>query len=489
MKFKKVPWRHQLEALGRAKDHPHFGLFFEMGTGKTGTAINILRQRCNQHKRLLKTLIFCPPVVIANWKKEFAIHSDIAEKDIILLTGPGSKRLHTFQKHAYSEGSSFDAGMPQSKIFVTNYEALLMEKLHEAFCIWEPDFLICDESHKLKDHTSKRSKLMAKLIDGEKDVLDPVPYRLILTGTPVLNSPMDVFGQFRILDGGKTFGKNYFVFRNRFFYDANAAFKAKQSYFPDWRIKPGALEEMNEVMSKKTMSVKKSSCLDLPPLVKKRIEVELNPEQEKLYTEMRRDLITFLEGKACVATMALTKALRLLQISSGFIKLEDGTEKTLTKTPKMTALSELLESLCTSNKVLVWAVFKENYAQIRRVCEDLGIKYVEVHGEISSQEKQANVDQFNTDTDTRVFIGNPASGGIGINLVVASYSIFYSRNFSLENDLQAEARNYRGGSEMHTSITRIDLVSKGTIDELVLESLASKQAIGEALLKAWRVKL
>lgn len=453
-----------------------------MGTGKTGTAINILRQKCNEKRRLLKTLIFCPPVVVDNWKKEFAIHSDVPEKNIVLLQGPGSKRRHTFHKHAYAEGSSFNAGTPQGKIFVTNYEALQMKDLFQEMCDWEPDMLICDESHKLKDPTSKRSKAMAVLAD-------PIPYKVILTGTPVLNSPIDIFGQFRVLDSGEAFGKNFFIFRNRFFYDANAAFKAKSSYFPDWKIKPKSLEEMNEIMATKTMSVKKATCLDLPPLVKQRIYVDLTDEQAKAYEEMKQDLVTYMDGKACVATLALTKALRLLQIASGYVKFEDGSGKSLKNTPKMNALSDLLESLCAENKVIVWAVFKDNYAQIRKVCEELGIKYVEVHGEISAAEKQESVTKFNTQDDVRVFIGNPSSGGIGINLVSASYSIFYSRNFSLENDLQAEARNYRGGSEIHQKVTRIDLVARGTIDELVLESLSSKQAIGEALLKEWKGQL
>lgn len=476
MEFKRKPWAHQLEAIERSKTLKSFGLFFEMGTGKTGTAINILRHKCNANKRILKTLILCPPVVVENWKNEFKIHSDVPEKDIILLQGPGSKRLHTFTKN-FSE----------RKIFVTNYEALLMDNLFEQFLKYDFDMVICDESHKLKDPSSTRSKRMARLVDGQYH--GPIRYRLILTGTPVLNSPMDVFGQFRVLDGGETFGKNYFVFRNRFFYDANAAFKAKQQYFPDWKIKEGALSEMNQLMSEKTMSVKKSTCLDLPPLVKKKIEVDMTADQSKHYMEMRRDLVTYMNGEACVAQLALTKALRLLQISSGFIRLESGEEVTFKNTPKMQALKECLETICASNKVLIWAVFKENYAQIRKVCQDLGLKYVEVHGEVSAQDKQSAVHRFNNESDLRVFIGNPLSGGIGINLVSASYSIFYSRNFSLENDLQAEARNYRGGSEIHEKVTRIDLVTRGTIDELVLESLASKQAIGEALLKNWKSKL
>lgn len=488
MKFKIKPWGHQLEAMARAEGLKQFGLFFEMGTGKTGTAIHILHQKCGV-RPLLRTLIFCPPVVCENWKKEFLLHSDTPQDFIHVLQGPGVKRLKTFEKYASHEGrSSFTAGTPRDQIFITNYEALLMKDLYQAFLDWEPQVVICDESHKLKDATTKRSRLMAALVDGEKDVRPPVPYRLILTGTPVLNSPMDLFGQFRILDSGETFTKNQFAFRARYFYDANAHFKQKPTYFPDWKIKPNSLEEMNKLISEKSMSVKKSACLDLPPLVRQRILVELSPEQARMYDEMRKDLISYMGDKACVATLALTKALRLLQIASGYVQFDDGTKKSL-KTPKMEALSDLLEEITPHHKVLIWAVFRENYIQVRQVCENLGIKHVEVHGDIAGTKKMEHVDLFNNDPTIRVFLGHPGSGGIGINLVSASYSIFYSRNFSLEYDLQAEARNYRGGSEIHEKVTRIDLVARSTIDELVLESLTAKQAIGESLLKDWKGKL
>ena len=97
------------------------------------------------------------------------------------------------------------------------------------------------------------------------------------------------------------------------------------------------------------------------------------------------------------------------------------------------------------------------------------------------------VERLNNDPSCRVLIGHTGSGGIGINLIAASYSIFYSRSFSLEYDIQAEARNYRGGSEKHTKVTRIDLVTPNTIDEEVVKALASKKKIGYQVLKKMEV--
>jgi SNF2 family DNA or RNA helicase len=470
------PWRHQLEAIDRAKNLPGFALFFEMGAGKTSTAINILRHRFNAARSVLRTLILCPPIVVKNWRSEWLAHSKLDPSRVVLLTGSGKQRLKLFRANADKPGGA---------IFVTNYESLLMSDLYEAFLQWGPEALIFDESHKLKSPTAKRSKLAEKLANP-RGREKPLCY--ILSGSPILNTPMDIFQQFLILDGGKTFGANYFGFRARYFRDRNAGM-SRDKYFPDWRIMTleregfDALSEINQKIYTMGMRVEKKDCMDLPPLVREKILVEMTPHQRKLYEEMKQDFLTFMNDQAIVATLAITKALRLMQIASGYVKTAEGNEISLENTPKMEALRELLEELTPNHKVLVWAVWRENYAQIRQVCNDLGIKYVEVHGDITSEKKFAAVDQFNSDPETRVFIGHPGSGGIGITLVPASYSIFYSRNFSLEQDLQAEARNHRGGSEIHPCITRIDLICEGTIDELVTSKLAEKVSIGEKILK------
>ena len=98
------------------------------------------------------------------------------------------------------------------------------------------------------------------------------------------------------------------------------------------------------------------------------------------------------------------------------------------------------------------------------------------------KEKNEHVNQFQLDDQVKVLIGNRAAAGIGINLTAASYSIVYSRNFSLGEELQSEARNYRAGSEVHEKITKIDLVAKDTIDEHVLKELYNKQDLSDKIL-------
>lgn len=480
MEYLIPPWKHQLEAIERAKDIPDFALFFEMGAGKTSTAINILRHKYNQGRRILRTLVLCPPIVIRNWRDEWLRHSKMDPLSVVCLTGSGKERERRFRKQAFAEfgGAQQSAG----GIFITNYEALLMPELFKAFLEWKPEALVLDESHKCKDPKAKRTKLAVQLAGLAKN-------RYILSGSPVLNSPMDLFSQYLILDGGETFGKNFFAFRGRYFRDKNSGMP-KERYFPKWEIVPGALDDINERIFRKGVRVEKKDCLDLPPLVRETRYVSMAPEQARLYKEMKRDLVTFLGDKACTAQLAITKALRLQQIASGYIKTVEGEEIALAEeTPKQEALHEILEELTPQHKVLVWAVWKQNYEQVRKVCDSLGVAYVEVHGEISDKNKADAVHRFNTDPSVRVLLGHPGSGGIGINLVAASYSVFYSRTFSLEHSLQAEARNHRGGSEIHDKITRIDLVTADTIDELVSKKLADKIEVSDKLLRDLALEL
>lgn len=503
MEYRIQPWKHQLQAIEKAVERHKRGailsdprlnsfyLAFEMGAGKTMTCINTIRQVWNSKQRLPRVLIFCPIIVVENWKKEWLMHSKISPDHITPLVGSGKKRIELFQNYGYKE-----PGVRQPHIFITNYEALLMTELYELMKEWGPEVVVFDEGHKLKDYKSKRSKLAERLVNHQMKpdktkwaLIGPRPDVYMLSGSPILNSPMDIFHQYKVLDAGLTFGVNFFGFRAKYFRDKNAGMK-KENYFPNWQPTPGAMREISKKLAASSMRVLKKDCLDLPPLIRQTIEVEMLPEQAKLYKSMLEDFIAYFERdkKEYVATaeLALTKGLRLMQIASGFLKSVDGDEVKLGDdefNPKQKALQELLEELTPHHKVIVWAPWRKNYDQIREVFEKVGIEWVEVHGGISQGDKMVAVERFNSDPKVRCLLGHPGSGGIGINLVAASYSIFYARQFSLEHDIQAEARNYRGGSEIHEKVTRIDLVTKGTIEEKVLEKLASKVEVGEAVLR------
>lgn len=461
-------WQHQVDAIDAARGKDGFAVFYPVGVGKTLAAIKILEERL-EVLGPLKTLIVAPIIVLENWRRELINFSAISPKSVTVLKGSGKKRTKTFASLGPSRENQ------HGSIVILNYESLLIKDLYELLLDWKPDVLILDELHKAKSPKSKRTKALIKLADLTK-------CKLGLTGTPILNTPMDIFSQFRIIDGGATFGANFFSFRQRYFYDRNAGM-ASFKHFPNWQLRPGALDTINEKIKPLSIHVKKEDCLDLPPLVRKEIYIDLYKDQKTAYDEMKQDFITYLGSQASSATIALTKALRLQQIISGFLPLEDGSVHVFKKNPKLEALSELLEEAPLYNKCLVWACFKEDIRQITALLDEKKLGYVQITGDTSYDEKMAGLERFTTDRSCRVFVGHPRAGGIGINLTDADLSIFYSRSFSLEDDLQAEGRNYRGGSEVHQKITRIDLVAKGTIDELILKALASKQQISDRVLR------
>lgn len=457
-------WKHQLDALKIAGGKKDFALFFEPGCGKTLTAITLARFKMFMQRRALKTLVLCPPIVIKNWKSEWLEASKFKHDEVLCLLGTGANRAKLMKD-------------TKAKVVIMNYESLLMEPLMKEIYRWGPEVLIFDESHRCKALKSKRTKEAVKLSKHPT-----VMNRYILTGTPILNSPMDIFSQFLILDKGETFGQNFFTFRGKYFVDKNARMPS-HIHFPQWVIREGALGEITKKIEAKSVFVAKKDCLDLPPLIKKTISVSLAPEQKRAYNAMLKDFLTVVDGKLAVAQLALTKALRLMQIVSGFVSVEDDDETIheFKDNPRRDALRDLLSDL-EGQKVIVWASFRHNYGVIRDVCESIGLNYVEIHGDIPNAQKYKNVDTFNNDPDCAVCIGHPGSGGIGINLVAAACSVFYSRSFSLEHDLQAEARNHRGGSERHETVVRYDLCAEETIDEAIMKRLAEKQAISDKVI-------
>ena len=473
-------WNHQVDAIRMAENRENLALLMDMGTGKSRTCIEILRRKYAKHGKILKTLILSPIVVCENWKKEFALYSKINQNDILVLTDSGDARVKKMMSWVGDD-------LSRAKVIVTNYHAMTMLNFFGLLCRYEFEVLVCDESQRLKNPTGKMAKAVAALSDKAR-------YKYILTGTPVLNSPMDLFQQYRILDGGETFGKNFFGFRATFCEDKNSKRSGTTGYFPKWEVREAMLPVLASKIAPSSVRVLKSECLDLPPMIRQVIPVTLSAQQKRLYKEMRDEYIAFVDDlkksdqpRTITAQIAATKALRLQQIVSGYAAVEQSDNaQILEDVPRLKILGELLEDITPGHKVIVWSVFRANYKMIKDLCEKLKIESTELHGAISAKQKEENMHKFRTDQKCRVMIANQGAGGIGVNLVEASYAIYYSKGFSLEHDLQSEARNYRGGSEIHEKITRIDLIAPETIDELITTALEKKQNVSEQILD-WRI--
>ena len=477
--FKVKPYGWQLQAIDLASKNKNLALLAEMGTGKTKAVIEIMRDRFVENKRLMRTLVLGPLAVMYNWEEEILNHTYIKKEQIAVITGTGKARVNKMV-NAIIDPVTKEANMP--RIIVINYDALLNEDLSSLLKEWNPEVVICDESHLLKNPKSRRAKITYELSRDSK-------HRYIMTGTPILNSPEDIFQQYKVLDGGETFGTNYYTFMNKYFYDQNQAWSGKAGHFKKMVPKEELFDELTDKIYGKAIRVLKKDCLDLPERIFKTVYVELSGPQKSAYEQMKRDLVTFIKDqedngqpKTVVASLAVVKALRMMQIVCGFATDEEGNVADMGDIPRLKATADLLEEITPNHKVILWCSFKHNYHQLSKLCESLGVGYTIATGEQNAEEKQKAIQSFRTDPRIRVFIANRRAMGTGINLVEADYSIGFSRNFSLAEELQSQDRNYRGGSQIHSSIVKIDLVAKDTIDELCMQALRDKRSLADRII-------
>ena len=469
----KKRWDHQIKCVEKARTRDNLAIFASCGVGKTLITVDIIRELCNRERTFFPTLILCPKIVVKKWKEEFSNNSKVPPEQIILLVGSGKQRLSLLQKAR----AKFHGKM----IVVCNYESVQMKELLAEIMSWAPKVLVCDEVHRCKNPTALRTKKVIQIAKNS------AKYKYILTGSPILNSPLDLFAQYLILDGGETFSKNFFVFRASYFYDRNSGMP-KQSYFPDWVLRKDSKEKIAAKIAASSFQARKEECLTLPPLLRVRINVDMAPIQAKSYKQMEDQFITFVNGSACIAELAITKSLRLQQLVTGFVNNDDGAPELFDENPRLEALEELLESLVPTEKVLVWCNFKEQYRMIGEMLTKNKIKHVFLTGEQTTKQQNESEKSFNEDPEVRVLVGHPKSAGIGVDFIEASSMVYYSRSFSLEDNIQSEARNYRGGSEKHPKITRYDLVAKDTIDEVILDALDRKENVGKTILNFARQK-
>lgn len=457
-------WEHQRIGVEKAKNLDFFAFFFEQGCGKTRTVIEVILGKFLKEGRTLRSLIVCPDIVVKNWQDEFLKYTDLHPSTVVCLTGSGQQRLDTL------------LSAPLHTIFVCNYQTLLMKPLLEVFKKIGIELLVLDESHKIKSYNSVTTKNILPLAARAK-------YRFCMSGTPVTKNEMDIYPQSQVLDGGAALGANFFTFRNKYFFDKNKGMRS--NYFPKWEIKKGSKEAIRDAMAHYTMRVEKADCLDLPPLIKQTMDVALTPIQEKLYRDLERDMVGALGDNMVVSDMALTNILRMQQLVSGFCT-DQLNRHFQVEGNREAVLKETIEGIAPRHKVIIWAVFKQNYYDIRRVLTELGEKFCELTGDVPTKYRPNIVKQFQDPYGPRFLIANPKAAGIGINLVEAAYSIRYSRSYSLEDQLQSEARNYRAGSEMHEQVVQIELLTRGTIDEVIFNALADKAEIGPAIINHYK---
>lgn len=449
-------YKHQEDFLKIVKDHSNYLLSAECGTGKTIMLIQHIRYLYNQRGLSKPTLIVCPNIVTENWHREIGKFASQKMYDsTTILKGTRDQRI----KRLKDQGKC---------IFIINYEGLSVIKEELLAIDW--GIVICDEIHRAKNPKAVSSKIVV-------DLSKKAEYRYGATGTPIANTMLDIFNIFMFLDHGNLFGRNFFGFRAKYFQDKNAMFKHKEWYFPKWEVRPNALNEIQTLLASKNFRVLKEDCLDLPPKVYKQVYVDMTSEQQKHYDNIKKELITEFNQGVVVAANALTKVQRLSQITSGLLFNTDQEVHEI-NCAKMTALKELIDQL-NGDKVIIWGVFRKELERINEFCINQKLNPVLIYGGV--KDTSALAEKFDTDPECKVLICQIHSG-IGFNATAAKYAIYFNNSYSIIDRLQSEDRCHRVGSEKHSSITYIDIVTTNSIDEIVLGALKGKKDLASAVL-------
>lgn len=453
MPVKAQPFKHQIQAfkfvMNKFKNSSGVALLIEMGCGKSLISVAVAGKLFNEEK-IKNILIVCPLSICGVWQEEFLKFSDFDYK-LKILKGTSEKKAEVL--------SSLIGRVLQ--VAVINYESVW--RLESQVKIWNPDMIICDESHKIKNHNILASKFLHKL--GEK-----TKYKLILTGTAITNKAIDIFSQYKFLDPN-IFGKNFYTFRNHYFDMTGYG-----------QHVPVLKESMKDEIKKKIHSIafvaKKSDCLDLPQVTEIVRKVDLEPCALKIYKALVKESFVQLKKMEISTTNILTKILRLSQLTGGFLSGDN--EKRICKisTAKLKALEDIIDGVTESGKKLViMARFLPEIDAIKKLLVKKNLDFSILTGNVKNREEQ--IKKFQNDKNTLVFLGQIASAGLGITLVASSTMVFYSLDYSMSNFEQAKARIHRTGQL--EPCTYIYLIASNTIDEKILKALKNKLDLAKSL--------
>jgi SNF2 family DNA or RNA helicase len=472
-KFKTKPYAHQITALEKSWNQESFAYFMEMGTGKTKVLIDNLAMLYDKGK-VDAALIIAPKGVIGTWyNQELPEHLPDHIENVTVMW---QSNINKKQEDKLLQLFEIETAL---HILVMNVEAFSTTKGKEfamKFLRAHKPLMAIDESTTIKNPKAKRTR----------NILDLTPltkYRRIMTGSPVTKNPLDLFTQCYFLDPYHLNHESYYSFRMRYaiMKTANISGRSIQlvSGFKN-------LTELSDKLKPFSYRVLKQDCLDLPDKIYLKRQIDLTPEQKKLYQQMRKEALATLNGKTVTTTTALTQLMRLHQITCGHFSADDGTIQEV-KNNRLSELLDVLEEV--DGKAIIWAHYQHDVRNIFKIIEE---KFgpgsvVHYYGKTLPEERDYAIKNFKTNKKVRFFVGTPHTGGFGITLVQANTVIYYSNGHDLEKRMQSEDRAHRIGQK--EKVTYIDIIAEETVDTKIVKSLRKKiniasQVMGEEL-KEW----
>ena len=313
------------------------------------------------------------------------------------------------------------------------------------------DIICADECTRVSNPKAKMTKAIFKI---------KAKNRIAMTGTPINNSVQDLWAPMNFINPGE--GGSWWSFRERYlitdFWNAVVSYKNLNE------IKT----KLQRIMIRRT---KVEVLKELPPKLCEDIFFNLSSSEQKYYNTIKEEMIVEIMGNKVTAENALTKMIRLKQMT-GSIELLGGEKKS----SKIDALKELLKDITSNGKVIVFTQF----AKLARILERelSGYNPLVISGEVKNNLRQGIIDDFNNKEEHKILIMTEA-GAYGLNVQSANYVIHVDLSWSISKMIQREDRAHRVGQKKN--VTVYTLMARHTIDEYIRSVVWKKKQMSDFL--------
>jgi SNF2 family DNA or RNA helicase len=452
---------HQRQGVAFQAEQPAAYLCCDRGTGKTAMAL--ANMSALVERGLVKRILYVAPLsTLDNIVREAYRFTDNVRARAVFGSRVDRERMLK------------NPGVYNCDVI--NFDALRI--LPEALTAVGYDAMVIDEASRIKERRTQVAQIAILL--GRR-----ARYRRCLSGMPFTEGVEDLWSQFYFLDA-TILGNNFFGFRNKFCVMAERRnFKTGKKFHTI--VGYHNLDELERRVSGVTFRVRKEDCLDLPPKTYQVLKIKMLEEQEKAYRRVMKTEFSDIGDHEITHAMALTKIAKLRQVAAGFL-YDDDHEPVLVPTAKYGELRDLFtDTLYGSKKMVVFTAFKAEPDMVE-ACAGECQKPIKVFRLPENPAiRQSCVDAWKAwKQSPAILVANVRSGGTGLNLEAADTAVFVSNDWRMEDRVQAEDRIHRMGSEIHSKITIVDIVTEDSVEEDILQALKEKKDLVDVFLSRMR---
>ena len=412
-----TPYEHQKVTSAFLTMNRRAFCFNEQGTGKTASAIWASDFLMTQGK-IRRVLVICPlSIMDSAWRNDlfsFAMH-----RTVDVAYGAKEKR-----RKIINQGSDY---------VIINYDGV--EIVADDIAKGGFDCIIVDEATHYKNAQTKRWKTLNKLLTDQT-------WLWMMTGTPAAQSPLDAYGIAKLVNPTAV---------PRFFGSFRDMVMYKITNFK-WKPKETASDTVYNALQP-AIRFTKDECLDLPPMVYAKREVELTRQQTKYYKELKNKMVLQAAGEEITGANAAIIMSKLLQISSGAVYTDNGEALEFDIKNRYKVLREVIDE--SSKKVLVFVPFKHTIDILTNKLLDDGIATEVIRGDVSAPKRTDIFHRFQNNTNPRVLVIQPQAAAHGVTLTAANTVVWWGPTSSLETYAQANARVHRAGQDHKCTVVQL----------------------------------